>query len=182
MYDKTVQQIEDENRQRVLHTLASIPRRTPKGWKRSDIVVGGLEYIGFSELQPGKLICISSQHCSVIDCETRAIAYHDIAYDELELTAVTDVLPGEIMLLSGIGGGGLRRFSPQGDALMAAAPEYPKVQIIFQPERKSCFLDPKACSIIFEDYEIRAYVFSRCGNYIVAACSGGVSIFARQQD
>ena len=182
MYDKTVQQIEDENRQRVLHMLASIPKRMPKGWKRSDIVVGGLEYIGLSELQTRKLICISSQHCSVIDCENRAIAYHDIVYDERELTAVTEVLPGETIRLAGIGGGGLRHFSPQGDALMAAAPEYPKVQIIFQPEHKSCFLEPEACSIIFEDYEIRAYGFSRCGNYIIAACSGGVSIFARQQN
>lgn len=182
MYDKTVQQMEDENRQRVLHTLASIPKRTPKGWKRSDIVVGGLEYIGLSELQPRKLICISSQHCSVIDCDTRAIAYHDIIYDELELTAVTESLPGETIRLSGIGGGGLRHYSPKGDALIAAAPEYPKVQIIFQPEHKSCFLEPAACSIIFEDYEIRAYGFSRCGNYIIAACSGGVTIFARQQD
>lgn len=182
MHDKTVQQIEDENRQRILHTLTSIPKRTPKGWKRSDIVVGGLEYIGLSEIQPGKLICISSQHCSVIDYETRAIAYHDIAYDELELTAVTESLPGETIHLSGIGGGGLRHYSPEGDVLMAAAPEYPKVQIIFQPAHKSCFQEPRACSIIFEDYEIRAYGFSRCGNYIIAACSGGVSIFARQQD
>ena len=182
MYDKTVQQIEDENRQRVLHTLTSIPKRTPKGWKRSDIVVGGLEYIGLSELQPGKLICISSQHCSVIDCETRAIAYHDIVYDELDLTAVTEALPGETIRLSGIGGGGLRHYSPEGDVLMAAAPEYPKIQIIFQPGYKSCFLEPETCSIIFEDYEIRAYGFSRCGNYIIAAFSGGVTIFTRQQD
>lgn len=182
LYDDTLRRMEAENRKRILDALTAVPKRTPIGWKRADIAVGGLEYIGLSERQPKKMICISSQNCSIIDCDSRAITYPDISYDELELTAVTDALPDERIRLAGIGGGGLGYMSAEGDILTMAAPEYPKVQIIFQPKFKSCFLEPEECSIIFEEYEMRAFGFSKCGNYIVAACSGGVAIFSRQQE
>lgn len=182
LYDDTLRRIEAENRERILGVLAAVPKRTPEGWKRADIVVGGLVYVGFSELQPKKMICISSQHSSIIDCDSRAITYQDVSFDELELTAVTDALPGEVICLAGIGGGGLRHRNAEGDMLAMAAPDYPKVQIIYQPQYKSCFSEPEACSVIFEEYEMRAFGFNKCGNYIVAACSGGVAIFSRQQE
>ena len=182
LYDDTLLRIEAENRKRILDALTAVPKRTPEGWRRADIAVGGLEYIGFSELQPKKMVCISSQSSSIIDCDSRAISFQDISVDELELTAVTDALPGETIRLAGIGGGGLRHMNAEGDQLTVAAPDYPKVQIIYQPQYKSCFLEPKMCSVIFEEYEMRAFGFSKCGNYIIVACSGGVTIFARQQE
>ncbi len=181
-YDDSLRRIEEEDRKQVLSALALVPRRTPHGWKRFDIVVGNLEYVGFSEHQPEMLVCISSQYCSIINCRNQSVSRREMEINEVELTAVTDALPGEIIRLAGIGGGGLRFFNRAGDSLVAASPDYPKSRIIFQPAHSSFFVHPRACSMIFEEYEIRAYGFSKCGNYMAAACAGGVTILARLQN
>lgn len=174
------QKIEEENRKRILQIIEAIPKNIPVNWNRFDMGVGGIEYIGFSEIQTEKLICISSQEQSMIDCKTKEIVFGEVNYDEQNLIAVSDMLEDEVIRLAGIGGGGLRYFAPNGDNLIEVAPYYPKRQVIFAPSYKSCFFTPIECSSIFEDYELRAFGFSKCGNYMVAASASDLSIFERK--
>lgn len=59
------------------------------------------------------------------------------------------------------------------------APFYPKEEVVFMPNFKSCFINPEVCTIIFEGYEIRTFGFSKCGKYMVACNSSNLSIFKR---
>ena len=77
------------------------------------------------------------------------------------------------------GGGGLRRFSPRGDGLAAAAPFWPRERIIFMPQYTSWHQRPEVCTIIFDGYEPKAFGFSRCGNYMAVGTSSEVDIFRR---
>lgn len=175
-----LQRIEEENRKRILQIIEAVPKSTPVNWSRFDMGVGGIEYIGFSETYTEKLICISSQEQSVIDCKTRKTVFCEVNYDERDLIAFLDMFPDEVIHLAGIGGGGLRHFAPNGDNLTEVAPYYPQKQVIFAPSYKSCFLNPAECNSIFEDYELRAFGFSKCGNYMVAASASDLSIFIRK--
>ena len=88
-----IDEIENNNRQAVFTKLKNIPNvDAPGGWKRIEIAVGGLMYIGFSDIDTKKLICISSQGQSVINCETGGINFYDENYDELELNAMAEEL------------------------------------------------------------------------------------------
>ena len=62
--------MENEHKKRLLDLLDKIPRGVPAGWEKETFAVGGLMYIGFSSLQTEKLVVISSQGQSVIDCRT----------------------------------------------------------------------------------------------------------------
>lgn len=175
-----IDEIENNNRQVVCAKLENIPNvDAPAGWKRIEIAVGGLLYIGFSDVDTKKLICISSQGQSVINCETGEVDFCDENYDEFELTAIAEELGNEIVHIAGIGGGGLRHYSRTGDMLVSVAPQYPIEKIIFEPNYKSCFTQPEDCLCIYKGYEIRAYGFSRCGNYIAVCDSADLIIFKR---
>ena len=62
--------METEHRARLLALLEKIPCGVPAGWEKETFAVGGLTYLGFSNLQTEKLVVISSQRQSVIDCRT----------------------------------------------------------------------------------------------------------------
>ena len=62
--------MEAEHRNHLLDLLEKIPRGVPAGWGKETFAVGGLMYLGFSNLQTEKLVVISSQRQSVIDCRT----------------------------------------------------------------------------------------------------------------
>lgn len=179
--------LEDERRKQILKILERVPKRTPPGWQRKDFAVGGLLYAGFSEVQTKTLVCISSGKISMIDCETGEKEDCEGDYDEDDLIAYVDGLGDESIRIEGICGGALRRHSAAFQ-LELAAPYYPREMVLFQPRYRSCFcapvcqnsyIDPGECAIIFENYEIRAYGFSRCGNYMVACCSSDLSIFSK---
>ena len=55
------QTILDENRKRLISMIQQIPVRIPEGWTKVELGIGGLLYVGFSQVQTEKLICISSQ-------------------------------------------------------------------------------------------------------------------------
>ena len=67
--------------------------------------VGGLEWIGFSKEYYNKLLCISSQKCTLVDCKTGIIDECDCEYDELTHTALCSLLPNEMINISGQYGG-----------------------------------------------------------------------------
>lgn len=171
--------IEDENRRRLEELAGRIPKGVPQGWQEFSFAVGGLLYIGFSETYTEKLICISSQRQSLIDCETGAKVYCDENYDEHNLIACAQELGDEIVPIAGIGGGGLRLCSEAGDFLERIAPYWPQEQVIFMPKYASWYSKPEQCSVIFEDYEIRACGFSRCGRYMAACSASDLKIFRK---
>lgn len=171
--------IEHMNRKRLLDIVGRIPSGTPLGWEKTTFAVGGLMYIGFSSICPEKLIVISSQGQRVIDCKTGQKTYCDENYDETDLIALAGDLGDEVIPIAGEGGGGLRRYSKDGNSLMSAAPFWPKEQVIFMPNYVFWYNQPEKCTIIFDDYEIKAFGFSRCGNYMVVGSSSTLDIFRK---
>ncbi len=170
---------EEKNRKHLLDLLEKIPSGVPAGWEKETFAVGGLMYLGFSNLQTEKLVVISSQGQSVIDCRTWEKVWCTECYDEQDLTARAGPLGNEAIPIAGEGGGGLRRSAPSGDGLDMAAPFWPKEQIVFMPRSVSWYQHPEACTMIFDDYAPLAFGFSRCGNYMAVGTSSEVDIFRR---
>lgn len=171
--------MEAEHRNRLLALLEKILHGVPVGWEKETFAVGGLMYLGFSVVQTEKLVIVSSQGQSVIDCRTWKKTYCTENYDERDLIACAELLGDELIPLAGEGGGGLRRFSPAGDGLDRAAPFWPKEQIIFMPQYASWYQSPETCTVIFDDYGPLAFGFSRCGSYMAVGTSSEVDIFRR---
>lgn len=179
---KQLTQLEKDNRKRLIDKINQIPIGAPIGWECNLFAVGGLMYVGFSEIQPEKLICISSQGQSIIDCKTLKKIYCDEIYDEDNLIACVEELGDEMIRIAGDCGGGLRRCSDEGNILELIAPFWPKEQIIFMPNFYSWHSEPNECQIVFEGYEIKAYGFSKCGNYFVIASSSDLAIFRNEME
>ena len=171
--------IEDANRKRLSHIIQHIPSGIPSEWEKITFAVGGLMYVGFSNLRTEKLVVISSQRQSVIDCKTGDKTYCSENYDEDDLIALAEELGDEIVPIAGDGGGGLRRYSKDGNHLVSAAPFWPVEKIIFMPNYTSYYQNPEKCTIIFEGYEIKVFGFSRCGNYMAVGTSDTLDIFRK---
>lgn len=169
------------NRESLLDTIGRIPRGIPAGWEKTTFAVGGLMYIGFSGTCSEKLIVISTQGQRIIDCKTGEKTYCDENYDETNLIALAGELGDEVVPIAGEGGGGLRRYSREGNILTSAAPFWPKEQVIFMPNYVSWYSQPEKCTVILDDYEIKAFGFSRCGNYMAVGTSSTLDIFRRRQ-
>lgn len=171
--------IEDEHRKKIINTVNQIPKGTPLGWECHTLAVGELMYIGFSDVETEKLICISSEAQSVIDCKTMQKTYCDENYDENDLIAWAEGLGDEIIKIAGDMGGGLRKYSKEGISLQKISPYWPKEQIIFCPNFESPYNAPDKCCNVFEDYGVKAYGFSKCGKYFVIATSSDLTIYKR---
>ena len=73
-------------------------------WEFVDVfLVGGFEYMGFSNVSPNKLIIISSQKETVFDCDNKSLSEIEIDIDdscisgEGYLNPVCHALPGTII-------------------------------------------------------------------------------------
>ncbi len=170
---------EIEHRKKMQGIIRRIPTGVPDGWEKITYAVGGLMYLGFSNVHTEKLVVISSQRQSIIDCKTGSKTYCTENYDEDDLIALAEELGDEIVPIAGDGGGGLRRFSKDGNTLVPIAPFWPMVKIIFMPNYTLYTLNPEKCTTIFEDYEIKAFGFSKCGNYIAIGTSDTLDIFRK---
>lgn len=172
--------MERTNRKQLLDRIGRVPKGIPFGWEKTVFAVGGLMYLGFSNRCSEKLIVISSQGQRVIDCKTNEKTYCDENYDEKDLVAFADLLGDETVLIAGDGGGGLLRYSSEGNALALEAPFWPQEQILFMPNYVSWHSQPEKCTVIFEDYEIKAFGFSPCGHYIAVGTSSSLIIFKKR--
>ena len=97
-----------------------------KGW---DVIVkktvGGLEWVGFSQKHPEKLLCISSQKITVFDCRNGEITESEAEYDEENYIALCAAFPGEEIMIAGQYGGKMEHASIQGDkVLIETSPEH----------------------------------------------------------
>ena len=89
-----------------------------EGWELvKEIVVGGLEWVGFSKTDTGKLLCISSQKTTLIDCFSGEVRPCNCAYDEESWTAYCDELPDEEIDIAGYSGGHFTSFFIHGDCI-----------------------------------------------------------------
>lgn len=170
----------EENRKRLISIIQQIPTQIPEGWTKTELGIGGLLYVGFSQVHTEKLICISAQGQSVIDCNTAEVTFCEENYDEFELLACAPMLGEEMIQISGEGGGGLRRMTKNGDFLACVMPEWPKEKVIFMPQYHTWYMEPEFCSIVFEDFEILVYGFSPCGKYFVVGTSHTLAIYCKQ--
>lgn len=175
-----LEKIEEGNRNHLIDLINRIPKGLPSGWLCDTLAIGGLMYIGFSEIHTDKLVCISSQGQSIITCKTLEKTYCDENFNENDLIAYVDELGTEQIRIVGDGGGGLRHYSNDGNVLERIAPFWPKEQIIFMPYFHSWHSAPDECYIVFDNYEIKAYGFSKCGEYFVIATSSDLTIFRKQ--
>lgn len=171
--------IENEHRNKNINIANQIPKGIPLDWECHTLSVGGLMYVGFSDIHTEKLICISSQGQSVINCKTMQKTFCDENYDEDDLIAYAEELGDEIIRIAGDMGGGLRIGSKEGNSLQKIAPYWPKEQIIFCPNYQSLYSEPDKCLNVFEDYGIKAYGFSKCGKYFVIATSSDLVVYKR---
>ena len=170
---------ETAHRKRMLDIIRRIPTGIPDGWEKATYAVGGLMYIGFSNVCTEKLIVISSQSQSVIDCKRGSKTYCTENYDEDNFIALAEELGDEIVPIAGDGGGGLRRFSKEGNILVSAAPFWPMEKIIFMPNYTHYTIHPEKCTIIVEDYAIKAFGFSKCENYMAVGTSDTLNVFRK---
>lgn len=171
--------MEKAHRKYMLDIVQRIPTGTPDGWERISFAVGGLRYLGFSNVHPEKLISISVQGQRIIDCKTGVKTYCEENYDEEDFIALAEELGDEIVPIAGEGGGGLRQYSKDGNRLVSIAPFWPMEKIVFMPSFSSCYLNPEKCTVIFRSYEIKAFGFSKCGNYMAAGSSDTLDIFKK---
>ena len=149
------------------------------GWiKTTEFSVGGLLWIGFSKKQTNKLICISSEYASVVNCDTGEIAECDAEYDEEQYTAVCERLGGEEIAIYGQYGG-----SP---ILATSAGENIRIQVQEElyagkvVKRYKIFWNTSESSVeIYNDYGYYVCSFSVCGNYFVLAEDAGMMVYRR---
>lgn len=179
---------EAKHRRKIANTLRRIPdSKTLDGWDLCvERAVGGLLYVSFSEYQPGKLLILSSQGIGILDCDHDQLVYfyeeNNCDIDEYRLLFDgVDCLQGEVLRLSGIGGGGLPLVSRYGGSIEKESMAYPKEALIFQPQSCSCFMNPERCCRFFSDYGFRAYGFSECGRYLLVATSGDVYVWRKKE-
>lgn len=144
-----------------------------KGWELViSFSVGGFEWLGFSKEKPNKMICISSQKTTILNCDSGEIVECNIDYDEQELIAICDELSNEQITIAGQYGGELSLTSGKGE------------QVIIQ-ETKEHIMTITFISINGEKtiiyYNYSAYIcgFSYDGNYFVLAHDGGIEVIKR---
>lgn len=178
-----------DNRQRLIKLIGQISvDKQPEGWTHvASIAVGGLLSVGFSR-KGAYLLVVSSSGRSVIYCKTGEKIERD--YDEcaglIELGLHCQgigVIRDEVVALCGISGGGLPLTNRAGEGLEVVSPEWPESHLILCKPFKSALMPghQSDCKIIYTDH-LRAYGFSWCGNYIVAACGSDLDIWSRESE
>ena len=149
------------------------------GWSKvAEFSVGGLMWVGFSKRQPYRLLCISSQYTSLVDCNTGDIAECDAECDEESCVALTFYLPDEVVDIYGIYGGNPLLHTNAGE----------QISITKQEERfgnktviraKVIFNTQDGEKEIYNDYGFYTCSFSVDGNYFMLADGAGIIVLKR---
>lgn len=159
--------------------FADAPNTACFTWSKvTEFSVGGLMWVGFSKRQPHRLLCISSQYSSLVDCNTGDIAECDAEYDEECYAARTSCLPDEVVDIYGIYGGSPLLHTNAGD----------EISITKQKERfgnktvirtKGIFNTHDGEMEFYNDYGFYTCSFSVDGNYFVLAEDAGITVLKR---
>lgn len=138
----------------------------------AEFSVGGFEWLSFSRKYTGKLVVISSQKTTIVDCNTGQIKECDVDYDEEELVAFCEDLPDEELSIAGQYGGELPLLSGKGEEINVFTDENHIMSIVFSQDGAEDVL-------IYNSYAAYVFGFSYDGDYFVVANDGGVSILKR---
>lgn len=143
------------------------------GWEFvTSFSVGGFEWMGFSKESLNKMMIISSQKSTLLDCSTGKLENCIIEYDEEELIALCDKLPNEQILIAGQYGGKLPELTKQGEQVL--------IQEINEHIRSVTFIFNQGQKIkIFESYGLYICGFSYDGNYFMMASDAGIIVLKR---
>ena len=102
------------------------------GWEvTASFAVGGFEWLAFSEKQQGRMIIISSQRTTLVDCESGGIEDCDIVFDEQQLIAYCDRLSDEQLHIAGQFGGSLPDSARTGEKVIIQTNDKHIMQIYF---------------------------------------------------
>lgn len=160
-------------------SIQNIESKQLNGWLRSaEFAVGGFMWVGFSKRQPNRLLCISSQYISLVDCDTGEIVECDADYDEENFVAISESLPDEVVDIYGQYGGSPIWQTVFGEEILIyiQKEEYAGKTVI---RTKVTFQTLDENIILHNNYGFYTCSFSPCGNYLVFADDGGVTIFRR---
>ncbi|MBO4524117.1 MAG: hypothetical protein J5723_05470 [Ruminococcus sp.] len=147
-----------------------------KGWEvTATFSVGGFEWLAFSKERHGKMIIISSQRTTIVDCNNGAIDDCEIILDEKELIAYCDRLPDEELYIAGQFGGSLPQKTDNGEKVTVKVDDNHIMHIYFT----AGFLNK---TLIYYNYEAYICGFSYDGTYFVIADDGGVLILKKTKD
>ena len=177
----------EENRNRLIRLLNQVKEnKEPPGWIHvASIAVGGLACIGFSKKRP-YVLAVSTGGRGVIDCATGEKLDRDYEeYGGMDDSGLycegIGHIQNETILTAGIYGGGLPLSNGLGDSLEAVSPNWPEVDLILCSNYKDALIEghQSECFVMMRDY-LRAYGFSWCGNFIIAATGSDLDIWKRQ--
>ena len=142
------------------------------GWKFvTSFSVGGLEWLGFSKESLNKMIIISSQKSTILDCSNGKLEDCTIGYDEEELIALCDKLSNEQISIAGQYGGELPEITKQGEqVLIQETNEHIKIVTFYDSNQKIK---------IFESYGLYTCGFSYDDNYFMIANDAGIIVLKR---
>ncbi len=136
-----------------------------------EVVVGGLEWVGFSKINARKLLCISSQKTTIIDCFSGEIFECSCEYDEEAAIAYCDELPNEEISIAGYYGGKLPDSSVQEDSVSVNKEDLITTVLFSSAQGNK--------SMIFRNYGFYTCGFSNDGKYFVFAQDAGVTVLRR---
>lgn len=143
------------------------------GWKCvKELSVGGLEWVGFSKEYSNKLLCISSQMSTLIDCKTGNYDECDCEYDELTYTAVCSLLPNEVINISGQYGGGILHSTLENEKVRIEHSTYNQTAVYFTEASQ-------IETIIFKEYGFYTCGFSYDGKFFVFAQDAGITLLRK---
>lgn len=143
------------------------------GWEFvTSFSIGGFEWMGFSKESLNKMIIISSQKSTILDCNNGKLENCIIEYDEEELIAICDKLLNEQILIAGQYGGELPETTKQGEqVLIQETSEHIRtVTFIYNQDKKIK---------IFESYGLYICGFSYDGNYFMIVADAGIIVLKR---
>lgn len=171
---------------KLMRILGNITAKAnPPGWNQfMAFSVGGLHSVGFSRNGP-YLLVVSSQGRGLFDCENG----HKITRDQEPYKGLSDnelvcdgigPIAGEAIALTGLAGGGMPHGTQRGEFLHLVAPNWPEQDLILSQDYGDPYnpRDQSKCVVIYTNH-VRAYGFSWCGNFIVAACGSDFSLWQR---
>ena len=179
---------QQENRQRLINLLSNIESaESPMGWRKvSSLSVGGLLAVGFSKQKKHLLLVISGSGRSIVDCRSGNKIARDYEEDEgLDMVGLTCLgigpIENEVVGICGISGGGLPHSNHANETLAVVSRNWPEQDLIFCPAYKHPLTEGNqtGCTKVYSEH-IRAFGFSWCGNFFIAACSSGIDIWQRQ--
>lgn len=153
-----------------------------KGWSMvTSFSVGGFLYFGFSSKYPDKILIVSSQKDTILDCGTGMLHDCEAEIDEENHIAFCDLLADDFFKIYGQYGGDISQQTKEGESVFFKILGSHKVGDKELQIQQVSFVDRnKEHVVIHRGYLIYTCGFTLDGNYFVFADDGGIFVLKRQ--